>query len=68
MKAYAEINVNETPIAVLGCGHFFTAESLDGLGGMHDVYVTDKSGRFTGLADISGALARFLNAQTANVL
>jgi hypothetical protein len=57
MKTYAEIDVNETPIVVLGCGHFFTAETLDGLVGMHDVYVTDKSGRFTGLADISGALA-----------
>lgn len=57
MKTYAEIDVNETPIVVLGCGHFFTAETLDGLVGMHDVYVTDKSGRFTELANISGALA-----------
>ncbi|EXJ78661.1 hypothetical protein A1O1_09062 [Capronia coronata CBS 617.96] len=57
MKAYAEIDVNETPIVVLGCGHFFTAESLDGVVGMHDVYVTNNSGQFSGLADISGALA-----------
>lgn len=57
MKTYAEIDVNETPIVVLGCGHFFTAETLDGMVGMHDVYITDQSGRFTGLADISGALA-----------
>ena len=56
MKTYAEIDVNETPIVVLGCGHFFTAETLDGLIGMHDVYVTDKFGQFAGLADISGGL------------
>ncbi|KAF2175098.1 NFX1-type zinc finger-containing protein 1 [Zopfia rhizophila CBS 207.26] len=42
MKTYAEIDVNETPIIVLGCGHFFTTETLNGLIGMHDVYVTNK--------------------------
>ncbi|KAK2592854.1 hypothetical protein QQS21_009457 [Conoideocrella luteorostrata] len=57
MKTYAEIDVNETPIVVLGCGHFFTAETLDGLIGMHDAYVTNTSGQFTGLADMSGALS-----------
>jgi len=57
MKTYAEIDVNETPIVVLGCGHFFTAESFDGLVGMQEVYDTDKSGRFTRLADISSALS-----------
>ncbi|KAF2704119.1 P-loop containing nucleoside triphosphate hydrolase protein [Pleomassaria siparia CBS 279.74] len=57
MKTYAEIDINETPIVVLGCGHFFTAETLDGLIGMNDVYVSDKFGQFVGLADISGALA-----------
>ena len=55
MKTYAQVDVNETPV-VLGCGHFFTAETLDGLVGMHDVYVTDNTGRCSGLAD-SGALA-----------
>ncbi|KAF1993893.1 NFX1-type zinc finger-containing protein 1 [Amniculicola lignicola CBS 123094] len=57
MKTYAEIDVNETPIVVLGCEHFFTAETLDGLIGMHDVYVSNKFGQFTGLADIYSALA-----------
>lgn len=57
MKTYAEVDVAETPIVVLGCGHFFTAETLDGLIGLHDVYVTDKCGRFAGLADVSGDLA-----------
>lgn len=57
MKTYAEIDVNETPIVVLGCGHFFTGESLDGLVGLHEVYTSDKSGRFTGLSDISGSLS-----------
>ncbi|KAI1914221.1 hypothetical protein LOZ65_005667, partial [Ophidiomyces ophidiicola] len=57
MKTYAEIDVNETPIVVLACGHFFTAESLDGLVGMQDVYITNKSDQFIGLADTSGTLA-----------
>ncbi|RMZ85019.1 hypothetical protein DV738_g273, partial [Chaetothyriales sp. CBS 135597] len=57
MKTYAEVDVNESPIVVLGCGHFFTAESLDGLVGLQDVYVTNKLGQFSGLADISGTLA-----------
>lgn len=57
MNTYAEIDVEENPIVVLGCGHFFTAESLDGLVGMTDVYTSDKFGQINGLADISGAFA-----------
>jgi hypothetical protein len=41
MKSYSEIDLNETPIVVLGCSHFFTAESLDGHIGMAEVYVQD---------------------------
>jgi hypothetical protein len=58
MKNYSEIDLNETPIVVLGCGHFFTAETLDGLMGMAEVYVQDGYGEFTGLQDVSGVLAR----------
>ncbi|PVI08317.1 NFX1-type zinc finger-containing protein 1 [Periconia macrospinosa] len=57
MKTYSEIDINETPISVLGCKHFFTAESLDGLVGMNEVYTTNKFGDFVGLANISGSLA-----------
>ncbi len=57
MKTYAEIDVDETPIVVLGCGHFFTAETLDGTIGMRDVYVANEDGQHTGLADISGGMA-----------
>jgi hypothetical protein len=55
-KAYEEIDLNETPIAVLGCGHFFTGETLDGLVGMGSVYTTDKLGNFNGLQQLSGEL------------
>jgi BMFP domain-containing protein YqiC len=58
MKSYGEIDVDETPIVVLGCGHFFTAESLDGHLGMSEVYEVDGYGEFTGLKDVSGALAQ----------
>lgn len=58
MKTYAEIDVDETPIVVLGCGHFFTAETLDGVMGIHTAYATDREGRFTALADVSGAFAK----------
>ena len=54
MKTYREIDVSESPIVVLGCGHFFTAETLDGIMGMRDVYVSNDWGTFTALADISG--------------
>ena len=57
MRNYSEINIDETPIVVLGCGHFFTAESLDGLVGMSEVYTANTSGDFVGLADISSSLA-----------
>lgn len=56
MKTYAEINVDLAPIVVLGCGHFFTAETLDGLVGMHTAYISNTEGRFTALADIYATL------------
>jgi hypothetical protein len=58
MKTYGEIDPDETPIVVLGCGHFFTSETLDGLMGMEEVYMVDANGDFTGLKDISTELAR----------
>jgi hypothetical protein len=50
MKSYNEIDVDETPIVVLGCGHFFTAETLDGHVGIGTVYAIDGYGEFTDLA------------------
>ena len=58
MKSYGEINLEDSPIIVLGCGHFFTAETLDGLMGMADVYEQDGSGAYTGLRDASHSLAQ----------
>ena len=58
MKLYGEIDVDEAPVIVLGCGHFFTAESVDGLLGMSEVYEIDGYGEFTGLKDVSGALSQ----------
>lgn len=57
MKTYTEINLDETPIIVLGCGHFFTAESVDGIVGLDEVYTRDKNGKFDGLRDVSSSLA-----------
>ncbi|KAJ5520818.1 hypothetical protein N7463_001271 [Penicillium fimorum] len=57
-KTYSEINLDETPIIVLGCGHFFTSESADGLVGLDEVYTRDKDGKFEGLRDVSSSLAR----------
>lgn len=58
MKTYGEINLDECPIVVLGCQHFFTAESLDGMMGMGDVYQVDQEGEFCGIKDVSAKLAR----------
>lgn len=58
MKSYGEIDVNKTTVVVLGCGHYFTAESLDSLLNMWEVYEVDGYGEFTGLKDVSGALTQ----------
>lgn len=57
MKTYGEIDLDETPIVVLGCGHFFTAETLDGHVGMTEVYLHDGSSEFTAVRDVSSTLA-----------
>jgi tRNA threonylcarbamoyladenosine modification (KEOPS) complex Pcc1 subunit len=56
-KCYSEINLDESPIVVLGCGHFFTSESVDGLVRLDEVYTRDRSGKFDGLRDVSASLA-----------
>lgn len=58
MKTYREIDLNDTPIVVLGCGHFFTTETLDGHMGIAEVYLQDEHGKFTGLQNVSAKLAR----------
>ncbi|KAF7716581.1 Zinc finger C3H1-type domain-containing protein [Penicillium ucsense] len=57
MKLYSEINLDENPIIVLGCGHFFTSESVDGVVGLDEVYTRDVDGKFNGLRDTSSSLA-----------
>lgn len=49
MKTYREIDLEDTPIIALACGHFFTAESLDGMVGMSEVYQQDIHGNFTAI-------------------
>ena len=57
MKTFSELDLNESPIVVLGCGHFFTAETLDGHIGMAEVYTQDAQGVYTGIQDVSAILA-----------
>ena len=58
MKTYGEIDLEEMPIIVLGCGHFFSIETLDGHVGMTEVYEQDGYDEFTGIRDVSATLAR----------
>lgn len=52
MSRYADINLDESPIVVLGCGHFFTTETLDGHIGLKDVYELEaRTGCFVGLVE-----------------
>jgi len=52
MSRYADINLDESPIVILVCGHFFTVETLDGHIGLKDVYEFDNNtGHFIGLID-----------------
>ncbi|KAG9196796.1 hypothetical protein G6514_004320 [Epicoccum nigrum] len=49
---YRDIDIKESPIVVLGCGHFWTIETLDGHVGLKDVYEMDPcTGRFISLID-----------------
>lgn len=49
-KTYDEIDLDETPIVKLSCEHFFTAESLDGMVSLGEMYSIDqKTGEFSGL-------------------
>ena len=58
MKTYGAIDLDETPILVLGCGHFFTAETLDRHMGMAEVYLRNGYDEFTGVRDASATLAQ----------
>jgi hypothetical protein len=57
-KSFGEVHLDSTPVVVLGCGHFFTAETLDGHVGMAEVYDMDPCGEFVGFRDISGVLTQ----------
>lgn len=67
MSCYADVDLNESPIVVLGCGHFFTTETLDGLVSLKDVYSVDaKTGGFTGLiedAELSASIPQCPNCR-----
>ncbi|KAL9588835.1 MAG: hypothetical protein Q9203_002352, partial [Teloschistes exilis] len=58
MKTYGEIDLDENPIVALACGHFFTAETLDGHLQMSSVYEQDLNGEYVALQDISAELAQ----------
>ncbi|KAF5017404.1 hypothetical protein F66182_10670 [Fusarium sp. NRRL 66182] len=57
LRSYAEIDLDESPIVVLGCGHFFTSKTLDRHVGLAEVYTMNLIGDFTGLKDMSNSLA-----------
>ncbi|CAN9158938.1 unnamed protein product [Alternaria alternata] len=67
MLPYADLDLNDSPIVVLSCGHFFTTETLDGLVGLKDVYSLDAStGLFTGLvenAELSASIPQCPNCR-----
>lgn len=57
-KEYSEIDLDEAPVIALACGHFFTAETLDGMIGLTEVYQIDAAtGDIIGLEDISSKMA-----------
>lgn len=58
MKTYGEVDLDDTPVVVLTCGHLYTGENLDMLVNMGDVYTVDSKGEYSGLKDITAALAK----------
>ncbi|KAK9802792.1 hypothetical protein WJX73_006176 [Symbiochloris irregularis] len=53
LAPYGELDLNSTPVVVLGCKHIFTAETLDGHLGINDVYDLDDQGRCRGLKELT---------------
>ncbi|RHZ83153.1 hypothetical protein Glove_99g360 [Diversispora epigaea] len=64
---FAEVDWTTERMIVLECGHVFTAETLDGLMGMENVYHMDAFGNWTGLKPITeqpGELKRCPNCRS----
>lgn len=55
LVSYGDHDVDEDPIIVLPCGHFFTASTLDGVLSISSVYTRNQSGEFTGLRSLKEA-------------
>ncbi len=51
-SSYAVHDVNEDPIIVLPCGHFYSATTLDGHFGMSQSYDINENGDFVGLKSL----------------
>ncbi len=65
IKTYGEIDLDKTPIVILGCGHFFTAETLNGHMGMTEVYSMQETGvEDSTLQDVSAVLPQLMPSQT----
>ncbi len=56
MKDYESHDVDEDPIIVLPCGHFYSSSTMDGLLGMNEVYeMCNRTGEFIGLQSLMSA-------------
>lgn len=53
---YSSIDLDEDPILVLSCGHFFTRETLDGYLELYNAYSVDNQGSYAGFIDPEGML------------
>jgi hypothetical protein len=51
-KTFADLDVDQMPVIVLSCGHFFTVETVDGVMGIDTFYRRDDQGEFVGLRDL----------------
>lgn len=52
MSPYSNHDVNEDPIIVLPCRHFYATTTLDGHFGMHQAYNIDENGEHVGLKSL----------------
>ena len=46
LRTYAEEEVSEDPLVVLGCGHVLPMSSMDGLLELHKAYAMDAAGNW----------------------
>ncbi|KAI5811330.1 hypothetical protein DFH27DRAFT_21800 [Peziza echinospora] len=64
MESYHDVNLDEDPVIILSCGHFFCMGTMDGLMQMRDVYEMNVEGKIIHQKDQGDWISKINYAQT----